>query len=83
MAGDHPDGCTELSHSVQTVTDHEIQLTVFSRRPRGVVCTQALVPFDRTFSLDLAGLSAGEYTVNVNGLTETLVLEESMLAAPH
>jgi inhibitor of cysteine peptidase len=39
------------------------------------VCTQALVPFEETIPLDVEGLLAGEYTVNVNGVMATFTLD--------
>ena len=38
------------------------------------VCTQALVPFEENIPLDVNGLKAGVYSVDVNGITDTFEL---------
>lgn len=38
-------------------------------------CTDVIVPFEETIKLDVDGLKAGTYTVDVNGVTDTFKLE--------
>jgi len=75
LAGDLPDGCTTIQ-SIESVLDHQV-FTLFFRthRPAGQMCTEALVPFEETVSLDVYGLPAGEYTVVVDDLRETFTLD--------
>ena len=39
-----------------------------------MMCTMAIVEFDKEIVLDVSGLAPGTYTVNVNGVEETIVL---------
>jgi len=43
-------------------------------RPADTFCTEVIVPFQEVISLDVYGLKAGIYTVNVNGLNGTFEL---------
>jgi len=43
-------------------------------RPTNVECTTKVVPFEETIPLDVYGLSAGDYTVDVNSVTDTFTL---------
>ncbi len=68
------DGCTEIDEILRERTDQTFQVTITTTRPADAMCTEALVPFEETFSLDVYGLPAGTYTVNVNGITGTFEL---------
>ena len=72
--GNLPDGCTQISHVVQTTDGYNIVLDVFTERPIRALCTQAVVPFEQTLPLDIDGLAAGTYSVNVNGVIGTFEL---------
>ena len=75
-----PDGCTEIDTVSQidgvgqVRGDRTFTVTITTIRPADAICTQALVPFEETFSLDVYGLPAGTYTVDVNGVTGTFEL---------
>jgi inhibitor of cysteine peptidase len=75
VRGNLPDGCTELDRVEQSVTDQEIHITLYTQRPPDAICTLALVPFERVIPIDTTGLATGTYTVDVNGVSETLTLE--------
>lgn len=79
VKGDLPDGCTELSEDVsQRLVEKEFSIELNTRKlkDRDVMCTQALVPFEKTISLeDVVGISAGEYSVNVNGVKKTFKMD--------
>lgn len=64
VAGNLPDGCTEL-HDISVAQDgQKFILTLTTRRPMvDVFCTQASVPFEEVVELDISGLEAGTYTV--------------------
>lgn len=76
LQGYLPDGCTEI-HRISSVRDGQVfTITVETKRPTGdVACTMAIVPFDRSITLDVQGLSAGEYTVKSGELSETFTLD--------
>jgi inhibitor of cysteine peptidase len=72
--GNFSDGCTDMSDVSQERTENTFNIKIEQTRPEGVSCTQALVPFSKTVSLDVYGLPAGVYTVNVNGVIDTFEL---------
>lgn len=80
--GQHPDGCTQISNAEQEkLDDKTIGLTVYTIRPADVDCTQEVVPFEENIPLDVEGLPAGSYTVNVNGVTDTFEFTVDNFAA--
>jgi hypothetical protein len=76
VSGDLPDGCTELTEPQQRREGDTFFITLPTERPADAMCTQALVPFEETISVDILGLEAGTYTVSVNGVEETFTLEQ-------
>ncbi len=81
IQGNLADGCTSLSGVQQWVQGDMIHLEVYTQRRRDAVCTMALVPYSETVRLDTRGLAPGAYTVEVHGLTQELLLDESMLGS--
>lgn len=74
--GNLPDGCTTIVESEAfMVDDSTFELHIYTERPQGVMCTQALVPFTESVTLDVYGLPAGTYTVNVYDLSDTFTLD--------
>jgi len=76
--GNLPDGCTEIDQ-ISVTSDREARLfrmDITTVRERAEICTQALVPFERNIRLDVYGLSAGTYTVDVNGVTGSFTLQQ-------
>lgn len=64
VSGYFPDGCVELVEISVERHDMEFILTLTTRRQTGdVMCTEALVYFEESVSLEIAGLEAGTYTV--------------------
>jgi hypothetical protein len=49
-------------------------VTITTVRPADQACTEALVPFEEVISLDVRGLDAGTYAVDVNGVRDTFEL---------
>ncbi len=75
--GNLRDGCTEID---DVTTDFDAESKTFTVeittvRDRDAMCTQALVPFEERIELDIYGLPAGTYTVDVNGVRETFTLD--------
>lgn len=62
------DACTRLAEIVQEQDQNAFKITVTTKRPADAVCAQVLMPFSRVVALDVAGLPAGEYMVDVNGV---------------
>jgi inhibitor of cysteine peptidase len=63
-----PDGCTEID-KIKTEREGNIfNISISTKRPKDAICTQALESFTETIHLDVQGLKAGNYTVNVNGV---------------
>ncbi len=72
-----PDGCTEINEITQkrNVEAQTFEVEITTIRPADALCTEAMVPFEETISLDVEGLPAGTYTVDVNGVTGTFTLQ--------
>ncbi|TGO02932.1 hypothetical protein PN36_16015 [Candidatus Thiomargarita nelsonii] len=69
-------GCGRIDqiHTVRTGNTFNINIT--KNAPLvGEICTMALVPFEEVIELDVYGLKAGTYTVDVNGVTDTFKLD--------
>lgn len=75
-SGQLPDGCTEIDGSTQTMQARTIKITLTTSRPDDAMCTTAVQPFKETTPINVDGLSAGQYTVEVNGVPATLNLTE-------
>lgn len=72
--GNLPDGCTLIEQSRAEQQGDTFIVTISTIRPANMLCTQALVPFQEVVPLDVEGLAAGTYTVDVNGVTDTFTL---------
>jgi inhibitor of cysteine peptidase len=76
--GNLPDGCTSLGDAKQSLVGNTFSIKLETRKLKDgdVMCTQALVPFEENISLEnVVGISAGEYTVDVNGVKKTFVMD--------
>jgi hypothetical protein len=76
IQGNLPDGCTEI-RDVQVNRaegSDRFEIAIVTHRDPELMCTEALVPFEETVSLDVDGLPAGSYTVEVQGETATFEL---------
>jgi hypothetical protein len=76
VRGNLADGCTQIVDML--VEFHEgsdlFKVTLGTYRDPDAMCTMALVPVEEVISLPIEGLSAGTYTVEVNGMTTTFEL---------
>jgi hypothetical protein len=68
------DGCTEIDEIQREREDQTFMVTITTIRPSGALCTEAIVPFEESIALDVNGLPAGTYTVDVNGVSGTFEL---------
>ena len=77
VKGNLADGCTEIDQIEQTrdLDAKAFTVTITTSRDPDKICTQALVPFEETISLDARDLPAGIYTVDVNGVQGTFELQ--------
>lgn len=83
VSGNFPDGCTSIGTVTQERTGETFNITITTNRPPDQMCTAVLVPFQETIKLDVAGLKAGTYTVNLNGkLVDTFVLASDNVLQP-
>ena len=73
VRGTLPDVCTEIDQINQRVDLEQDTLWVEITTVRSTeeACVQVLAPFEETIPLDVMGLPAGTYTVDVNGVTDT------------
>ncbi len=75
VTGNLPDGCTEIDEVTSKREGDTFVVRLTTRRPVDQMCTEALVPYEEVVSLDVYGLPAGTYTVDVNGMTGMFTLE--------
>jgi hypothetical protein len=82
VKGNLPDGCTELDQVNVTFDEasNTFNVEVTTQRPADAMCTEALVPFEETIPLDVHGLPAGTYTVEVNRVTDVFTLNVDNVA---
>jgi inhibitor of cysteine peptidase len=75
VKGDHPDACTSIGTVNQRREGNTFYVEMFAYRPLDMACAQVITPFEHTVALDVVGLPAGTYTVDVNGVTGTFKLD--------
>lgn len=71
--GNLPDPCTEISEVLQEREGDTFFITIKTYRSPGF-CIQVLAPFEEMIPLEVYGLPAGTYTVDVNGVQATFDL---------
>jgi inhibitor of cysteine peptidase len=69
-----PDPCTEIYQISKEREGNAFFITIETYRSPGF-CIQVLAPFEEVIPLDVYGLPAGIYTVEVNGVQGTFGLE--------
>ena len=74
------DSCTVLDSVSMSRSGNQFTGVISTTRPADAVCTQALIPFERLIPLDVAGLSAGEYSVSINGIETSFDLAQDNIA---
>lgn len=83
-----PDGCTEIDGTKVEREGNVFNISISTKRPKDAVCTQAIENFTKIIPLEVQGLKAGNYTVNVNGVTGSFelamdnILEETPVSMP-
>lgn len=69
------DNCTTLDHISQTRSDNLFQVSVITRRPIGLDCAEVITWFEESVALEVEGLPAGTYIVDVNGVRDSFTLD--------
>ena len=69
-----PDGCTEIDRVEEERDGNTLTVTITTKRPKDMMCTQAIVRYEKVIPLDVYGLKAGTYDVNVNTVTDSFEL---------
>jgi inhibitor of cysteine peptidase len=69
-----PDGCTEIDKIKTEREGNVFNINISTKRPKDSICTQAIENFTRNIPLEVRGLKAGNYTVNVNAVTGSFEL---------
>ncbi len=72
--GHLPDGCSSIDQINQTRTGSNFQITIDSLHQDDDACPNISVRFEEVIALDVLGLPAGIYVVDVNGLQGTFTL---------
>ena len=73
--GGLPDGCTTIDEISTTRDGNTFKVTITTIRPADAICTESIVPFEESISLDVVGLLAGTYPVNVNNAGGSFTLQ--------
>ena len=69
-----PNPCTKIHQITKERDDNHFSVTITTYRSPGV-CIQIIAPFEEIIPLEVYGLPAGTYTVEVNGVQGTFELE--------
>jgi len=72
--GHLPDDCTEIGEITRERQGNAFLITITTARPANVACAEMVVSFEEVISLDVLGLPAGTYTVDVNGVRDSFEL---------
>lgn len=75
LSGNLANSCTYLDTVSQLRDGNHFYITL-PVRTEDAVCAQALVPFEESIELDILGLPAGVYTIDINGQQITFELEQ-------
>jgi len=74
--GNLSDGCQQLGKINTVQAGNKFTITIGRKSiDKQMMCTQALVPFEERIPLNVKGLKAGTYSVNVNGISQSFKLD--------
>jgi inhibitor of cysteine peptidase len=74
--GEHLDSCTKVDRITTRREGNIFFITITKSRPANKICAQVITPFREVITLDAAGLKAGVYTVDVNGVRDTFTMPD-------
>ena len=76
-----PDTCTDIGQIIQAREGNAFLITIKNHCSQEI-CSDVIVPFTETISLQVYGLPAGNYTVDVNGVKGSFILEIDNIFLP-
>ena len=77
------DSCTTLDQITQARVENVFEIKVTTTRPAEAICADIITKFEEVVALDVYGLPAGTYIVDVNGVRDTFTLSvSSFLSEP-
>ncbi len=77
LRGTLSDGCTTIADiAARGPLGDRFEIEITTQRPAGMMCTQALIPFERNLPLDVYGLPAGVYEVAAGDARATFTLRQ-------
>ena len=74
-SGEHPDSCTKVDEITTRREGNTFVVTISAFRPADAMCAEVITPYEEVIALDVVGLKAGVYTVEVNGIRDTFELQ--------
>ena len=80
VRGSLPNGCARITKIAQTREGTRFFISIGATKDPNAICTQALVPFEESVTLDTSGLAPGTYSVQVHGVVAPLTLSADMVA---
>lgn len=75
--GELSDACTTVGNIIKNQKGNTFFITINATREADKICAQVVTSFEKKILLDVGGLAAGTYIVNVNGVTATFTLTAS------
>jgi hypothetical protein len=79
VKGHLPDACAQIEGHQLEQEDNTININLNTTWPADQRCMAAPTPFEQTIPLAVDELTAGEYTVEVDGVSETFTLSAEMM----
>lgn len=80
ISGQLPDACTEITDIQSQRSGNLFQVSIVTHSAEGN-CPSEAVPFERQIPLDVYGLPAGEYQVEVEGVSQSFTLSVDNIPA--
>ena len=77
-----PNPCSKIIHPITVEREGNNFLVTIKTKSSQGVCIQLLAPFKEKIPLDVYGLPAGTYTVDVNGIKGTFTLDIDNILPP-
>ncbi len=77
-----PNPCYQIQPPSQSVEGNTITISLTIHAATGRMCAQVISPFEETIPVDVSNLAAGQYTLVVNGVSDTFTLQETGATAP-
>jgi len=69
-----PNPCTQIDQIIKSREANDFTVTIKTKTSPGP-CIQVIQPFEETIPLDVYGLPAGTYNVNVNGIEDSFTFD--------